>query len=69
MQTIRQPAPPKRLRTFRLTPKLKALPIDPDTGIKLAPETARCLREYGVNHGWKVVQKRDGDHVIIWRVG
>lgn len=69
MQTIRRQAPPKRVRTFRLTPKLKALPIDPDTGIRLDFDTARCLREYGVYHGWEVVQKRDGDHVIIWRIG
>ena len=69
MQEIRKPAPPKRVRVMRLTSKLKALPVDHDTGIRLDFDTARCLREYGVYHGWKVVQLKDGDHIIIWRVG
>ena len=68
-EIIRSPAPPKRLRTLRLTPELKALPIDPETGVKVDLETAKCLRSYARYHGWDIIQKRDGDHLIIWRIG
>lgn len=68
-EIIRQPAPPKRVRTVRLTPELKALPIDPETGVRVDYETAKCLRSYARYHGWDIIQKSDGATVIIWRIG
>ena len=68
-EIIRQPAPPKRAHKSRLTPKLKNLPIDPSTGIKLDRATANCLRSYAQYHDWKIIQQKDGDNTIIWRVG
>lgn len=69
VQTIHRPAPLKGTRVKRLTPALKSLPIDQDTGVRLDMDTAKCLKVYARYHGWKVVQQRDGDHLIIWRIG
>ena len=60
----------KRTLTRRLTAKLKALPVDPNNGVRVDFKTSRCLRAYAYHHGWKIVQAQSGpDHVIVWRVG
>ena len=66
---VHQQAPPQRIHVTRLTPELKALPVDSKVGVRLDPDTVKCLRIYAKYHGWQVVQKRDGDSVIIWRIG
>lgn len=65
---IKRAAPPQRIKVNRLTPELKALPIDHRTGIRLDTETAKCLRVFGRARGWTLVQERDGNSVIIWRI-
>ena len=67
--TVVQAAPVRREHTKRLTDGLRAMPVDSNVAHRVDQATARCVRAYANFHGWKITQLKDGDSILIWRVG
>lgn len=67
--TVVQSAPVRREHVKRMTDALRAMPVDFNVAHRVDRATAGCLRIYARNNGWKITQKKDGDSLLVWRVG
>jgi hypothetical protein len=61
-------APSPRSHIPRMNDRLRSIPVDTANGWVMDPPTASCLVKYGSRRGWTLVQKRDGDRIIVWRI-
>ena len=68
IEKIQRQAPALNSKTPRMTDELKNLPVDLETAIRTDLPTALCLRLYAKRKGWKIVQQKEGDSILVWRV-
>jgi hypothetical protein len=52
----------------RLTEGLKNAQVDTLTAFQLDYPTVIAFRAYAIRKGWKIVQRKEGNNYLVWRV-
>jgi hypothetical protein len=66
--TVHAEAPPMKVHVKRLSEELRNMESNTNLGWEVDPQTAICIKALGRRRGWRMVQKKHGDKIVVWRI-